>query len=256
MLEKLPSRRRSAIQKPLVLISGLFLLVLLSDTRTIRAQEPTKRDEFWPSVEVYINVKPKVRLYLVGTVSKTIEDGELFNAQSYEAQIGAHVDYIPNEYLILRAGYRYGRAVGDNDDGFRENRLLADQILRKLLPGDLLLTDRNREEFRFITGDFSFRYRNRVTIEREFQVSDVPLLRSRTITPYISGEIFYDTRFGVWNRNRYAVGVVQSLRRGPIQRMLLPKRQINLDFYLMRQNDSRSSPSHVNALGAALIFYF
>jgi|GEM_PF-638829 len=256
MLEKLPHRRRRAIHKPLVLISGLFLLVLLSDTRAISAQEPTTRDEFWPSVEVYINVKPKVRLYLLGTVSKAIEDGELFNAQSYEAQVGAHVDYIPNDHLILRAGYRYGRAVGDQDDGFREHRILADQILRKLLPADLLLTDRNREEFRFITGDFSFRYRNRVQIEREFHWSKVPLLKGRTITPYISGEISYDTRYGVWNRNRYAVGMIQSLRRGPILRKLLPKRGMNLDIYLMRQNDSRSSPAHVNALGAALVFYF
>ena len=255
MLKKLSLRRR-AIPKTLVLISGLFLLVFLSDTRTLRAQEPTTRDEFWPSIEVYINVKPKVRLYLLGTVSKTIEDGELFNAQSYEAQIGAHVDYIPNEQLILRAGYRYGRAVGENDDGFREHRLLSDQILRKLLPGDLLLTDRNREEFRFITGEFSFRYRNRVQIEREFKWSRVPFLKGRTITPYMSGELSYDTRYGTWNRNRYAVGMIQSLKRGPILRKLLPKRGLNLDIYLMRQNDSRSSPAHVNAVGAALVFYF
>lgn len=225
------------------------------DTHTIRAQEPTTRDEFWPSVEVYINVKPKVRLYLMGTVSKAIEDGELFNAQRYEAQIGAHVDYIPNEQIILRAGYRYGRAIGDNDNGFREHRLLSEQILRKLLPADLLLTDRNREDFRFINRDFSFRYRNRVTIEREFQFN-VPLFKRRTVTPYLSGEIGYDTRFSIWNRNRYAVGVVQSLRRGPILRKVLPKRGINLDLYLMRQNDSRSSPAHVNALGAGLIFHF
>jgi hypothetical protein len=248
--------QRSAIPKTLVLISGLFLLVLLSDTLTIRAQEPTTRDEFWPSVEVYINVKPKVRLYLLGTVSKAIEDGELFNAQSYEAQIGAHVDYIPTEHIILRAGYRYGRAIGSNDTGFREHRLLSEQILRKLLPGELLLTDRNREDFRFINGDFSFRYRNRVMIEREFQWRHVPLLRGTTINPYVSGEISYDTRFGIWNRNRYAVGVVQSLRRGPILRQLLPKRGIKLDLYLMRQNDSRASPAHVNALGAGLVFYF
>jgi Protein of unknown function (DUF2490) len=243
--------RRS--RKPLVLISGLFLLTLLSGT--LSAQEPTTRDEVWPSIEVYINVKPKVRLYLLGSVSKAVEDGELFNAQSYEAQFGAHVDYIPNEHLILRAGYRYGRAIGNNDTGFREHRLLSEQMLRKLLPGDILLTDRNREDFRFITGDFSFRYRNRLTIEREFQFK-APFFRHRTITPYVSGEIGYDTRFGVWNRNRYAIGVVQSLRRGPILRTLLPKRQINLDLYLMRQNDSRSSPPHVNALGASLIFHF
>jgi Protein of unknown function (DUF2490) len=253
MLERLPSWR-CAFQKRLVLILVLFLCLFSS--LICKAQEPTTRNEFWPGLEVYINVKPKVRLYLLGSISKTIEDGELFNAQSYEAQVGAHVDYIPNEHLILRAGYRYGRAIGENDDGFREHRILADQILRKLLPGDLLLTDRNREEFRFIRGDFSFRYRNRVTIEREFQLSGLPLLRTRSITPYVSGEIFYDTRFGVWNRNRYAVGIVQSLRRGPILKQLLPKRAINLDLYLMRQNDSRSSPSHVNALGAALVFYF
>ena len=229
----------------------LFLLLLLMGARTGRAQEPTTRQELWPEIDVYINIKPKVRLFLLGTVSKSVEDGELRNAQSYEAQIGVHVDYIPNEHVILRAGYRYGTAVGSNDDGFREHRLLTEQTLRKLVPGNFLLSDRNREDFRVINGDFSFRYRNRLTIERE-----IPVFRSRTTTPYVSGEIFYDTRYHVWNRNRWAVGVQQSLRRGPLGKMLLPKSQIVLDLYFMRQNDSRSSPPHVNAIGTSLAFHF
>jgi len=248
---KLPSQRRCAIQAPLALMPVLFLLLLLMGARAGRAQEPTTRREFWPEIDVYINIKPKIRLFLLGTVSKTVEDGELRNAQSYEAQIGVHVDYIPNDHVILRTGYRYGTAVGSNDDGFREHRLLTEQTLRKLLPGHFLLSDRNREDFRVIKGDFSFRYRNRVTIERE-----VPIFKNRTITPYVSGEIFYDTRFNVWNRNRWAVGVQHSLRRGPLLKMLLPKRQIILDLYFMRQNDSRSSPAHVNAVGASLVFDF
>ena len=214
-----------------------------------KAQET--RREFWPEIDVYINIKPKVRLYLLGTVAKSVEDGEIRNAQGYEAQVGAHVDYIPNHHLILRTGYRYGSAIGDNDDGFREHRLIAEQTLRKLLPGDFLLSDRNREDFRFINGDFSFRYRNRVTIERE-----LPLFKGRNITPYVSGEIFYDTRFDVWNRNRMAVGIQHTLLRGPLQKMLLHKRQVVLDLYFMKQNDSRSQTSHVKALGAALVFYF
>ena len=113
------------------------------------------------------------------------------------------------------------------------------------------MSDRNREDFRFVDGEFSLRYRNRVTVEREFHV-----LRERTVTPYVSGELFYDTRYGIWNRNRYAVGVQTSLRPGGVLKMLLPKRQIILDVYFMRQTDSRSDLPHVNALGAALSFYF
>ncbi len=251
MLEKLPGRRRCANPKRLVSIPLLFLFLLVLGPRVSRAQEQTPRREFWPEVDVYVHVKPKVRLYFIGTVSKSVEDGELLNAQSYEAQFGAHVDYIPNEHAILRAGYRYGTAVGGNDDPFKEHRFLTEQTLRKKLPGDVLLSDRNREDFRFVNGDFSFRYRNRVTLEREMH-----LFKGRTTTPYVSGELFYDTRHNAWNRNRVAVGVQQSLKRGPLEKMLLPKHQVVFDLYFMRQNDSRSDSPHVNALGASLALYF
>jgi len=229
----------------------VLLFLVLTGAPAARAQETTTRKEFWPEVDVYIKVKPKVRLYLIATISKSVEDGELRNAQGYEGQIGVHIDYIPNKHVIFRAGYRYGTAVGSNSDPFKEHRLLTEQTLRKLLPGDFLLSDRNREDFRFVNGDFSFRYRNRVTLERE-----VHLFKGRSITPYASGEIFYDTRYDTWNRNRFGVGVQQSLRRGPLRKMLLPERQIILDLYYMRQNDSRSDIPHVNAIGAALAFYF
>lgn len=226
----------------------VFLLFFSSNTQTTSAQEPTTRDEFWPEIDIYINLKPKVRLFLLGTVSKAVEDGELFNAQAFEAQIGAHIDYIPNKHLILRTGYRYGRSL--EDDSYREHRLLTEQTLRKLLPGDFVLSDRNREDFRFLKGDFSFRYRNRLTIEREFE------LKKRTITPYVSGEVFYDTRYDTWNRNRLATGVQISLRQGLLRKLLLSKRQVILDLYYLRQNDSRSDTQHVNAIGTALALYF
>ena len=243
LLVRLPLTRSS--------ILSVLLFLVLTGAPAARAQETTTRKEFWPEVDVYIKVKPKVRLYLIATISKSVEDGELRNAQGYEGQIGVHIDYIPNKHVIFRAGYRYGTAVGSNSDPFKEHRLLTEQTLRKLLPGDFLLSDRNREDFRFVNGDFSFRYRNRVTLERE-----VHLFKGRSITPYASGEIFYDTRYDTWNRNRFGVGVQQSLRRGPLRKMLLPERQIILDLYYMRQNDSRSDIPHVNAIGAALAFYF
>ena len=252
MLEKLPRKKGRGIRKVLVSLPALLLLLLVAlGGRAARAQEPTPSREFWPEVDVYIHLKPELRLYFLATVSKSVEDGEFRNSQAYEAQVGAHLDYIPNEHVILRAGYRYGSSVGGDSDPFKEHRFLTEQTLRKSLPGGLVLSDRNREDFRFVNGDFSFRYRNRVTVERE-----IPLFRKRTITPYASGEVFYDTRYGIWNRNRYAVGVQVSLRRGELMRTLLPRRQGILDIYFMRQNDSRSDSPHVNALGAALSFYF
>jgi len=228
----------------------VFLLVVIC-AQLVRAQESSTRNEVWPEIDVYIHLKPKVRLFLLGTVSKSVEDGELRNAKGFESQIGAHIDYIPNEHVILRAGYRFGTSLGETDDPFKEHRLLTEQTLRKLLPRELLLSDRNREDFRFVNGDFSFRYRNRVTVEREFN-----LFRQRTITPYVSGEIFYDTRYRIWNRNRLTAGVQTSLRRGPLRKLLLPKRQVILDLYYTRQNDSRSNTQHVNAIGASLAFHF
>lgn len=249
MIEKSPYQQCCDIRKALILILR-FSLLLAALSPVTQAQETTASRQFWPEVDVYIELKPTIRLNFLGTVSKSVEDGEFRNAQAYEAQFGAHLDYIPNEHVILRTGYRFGSSVGDSES-FKEHRFLTEQTFRTLLPGGLLLSDRNREDFRFVDGDFSFRYRNRVTVEREFH-----LFRRRSITPYVSGEIFYDSRYDIWNRNRYAVGIQTSLRRGPVRKLLSPKRQVIFDLYFMRQNDSRTDPAHVNALGAALSFYF
>jgi hypothetical protein len=249
MMVRMPKPRRVRIRKSLCLIPVLFFFVVVIGPQPARAQATS--NEVWPEIDVYVNVKPKIRLYFMATTSRAVEDGEVFNSKAFEAQIGAHIDYIPNKHVVLRTGYRFGTSLGDTSSPYKENRFLTEQTLRTMLPGSLLLSDRNREDFRFIDGDFSFRYRNRMTIEREFH-----LFKKRTITPYVSGELFYDTRYDTWNRNRLTAGVQTSLRRGPLMKMLMPKRQVILDLYYTRQNDSRSSTPHVNALGAALAFYF
>ena len=95
------------------------------------------------------------------------------------------------------------------------------------------------------------RYRNRLTLEREFT------FRERSYTPYTSVEGYYDSRFDTWNRNRYAFGIQVSLKRqGPLMHLLSLKKNVVLDFYFMRQNDSRSQPHHVNAIGVVTNLYF
>ena len=222
-----------------------ILALMVGLTIGVRSQESNSRKEIWPEVDVYVPLDEKVRLFFLFTVTKSEE-----TRNNTEGQFGAHVDYTVNHRLVLRAGYRYGFSLTEANP-FKEHRPLVEQTLRQRLPLKILLSDRNREEFRFVNGDFSFRYRNRLMLEREF------LLPGRSITPYGSIEVYHDSRFKVWNRNRLTVGLQVQLRKAfPLLSLVTPRKQVILDIYYTKQNDSRSQPNHIQAVGAALAIHY
>jgi hypothetical protein len=228
---------------------SLFLVCALAVyfCQGVAAQADSEAQQaFWPELDVYVKINPKWRLMFFAYASK-----ELAPDDKAQGQVGAHVDYLMNRRLSLRAGYRYGLSFA-GDERQREHRILFEQTARQPLPAGLLLSDRNRQELRIINGNFSVRYRNRVTLEREFAP------RSFTLTPYAAGEIFYDTRYQTFNRNRLTAGVKLPLLRRfkPFNEneQSTPGRSLSLDLYFARQNDSRPTPERVNALGVRLIF--
>ena len=222
-----------------------LLAIVVALSVGARAQEQESVKQFWPRLDVFVPVNEKVRLNFRFSVTKAEETRE-----NTEGQIGVHVDYTVGERLVLRAGYRSGFSLTEVDP-FKEHRPLLEQTFRQPLPLKLLLTDRNREEFRIVNGNFSFRYRNRLKLEREF------LLPRRSLTPYGSIEVYHDSRFNVWNRNRLTAGVQIQLRRAlPLLSHALPRRQVILDFSYTKQNDSRSQPNHIHAIGAGLAIHF
>lgn len=207
-------------------------------------QEPDTRHELWTELHVFVPLDEKFRLYFMVTANRAEE-----TRKSFDTTFGAHVDYTGNKRWLLRGGYRYSFAPGD--DPFVEHRIVTEQTFRQELPLAILLSDRNRQDWRFVNGDFSFRYRNRVRLEREFRVW------RRSFTPYGSAEAYYDTRFDVWNRNRLTAGAEFQLKRGfPLLRELSPRKQVILDLYYTKQNDSRSQPHHVHAIGASVALHF
>ena len=222
-----------------------MLAAVFSLTVCVRAQQPDTPKQLWPEVDVYVPLNEKFRLFFLFTVTKAEETRD-----NTEGQFGAHIDYTFNQRLVLRAGYRYRFSLAETDP-FKEHRPIIEQTYREQLPLNILLTDRNREEFRIINGDFSFRYRNRLRLERDFRVL------GRSITPYGSVEVYHDGRFGVWNRNRLTAGVQIQLRRAlPLLRHITPRKQLTLDVSYTKQNDSRSQPPHLHALRTALVIYF
>ena len=222
----------------------LVTLAALSSAAHAQQDSDTVK-QIWPEADIYVSLNEKFRLFFLATTTKARETRD-----NSEGQVGAHIDYHLNPKVSLRAGYRQGFSLGGSDP-FKEHRIIFEQTLRQPLPLEVLLSDRNREDVRWVNGEFSARYRNRVTLEREFKVLNRP------VTPYGSAEVFYDSRFNTWNRNRLTVGAQISFKRGaPLISLIHPKKQLVLDVYLQRQNDSRSQPSRVKAVGVAFSIYF
>lgn len=209
----------------------LCLLLLACLNGNAYAQDaPESRDELWPEVDLYVTLNPEWRLFFLANLSRERETNI-----DREAQVGAHADYFVNQHLALRSGYRYGFSL-EGDEPFQEHRTLFEQTFRVTIPWKILLSDRNREELRWVDGSFSARYRNRLQLERDFDIGDIQF------TGYGSAELYYDSRYDMFNRNRFVFGFVLPFSK-----------HIGLDLFYARQNDSRSQPNHVNAIGIILV---
>jgi len=205
------------------------------------AQDTPK--EFWPEAQFYANLGETFRLRALVTRTKARES-DRFTEWTFEVDIDVGLKAIlrsklaanPNtergKYLTLRLGYVHVEALGDEENPSSENRAILELNARSPLPGAFLLSDRSRGEARWINGSYSLRYRNRLRLERDFSIG---WLR---FTPYATGELYYDTRYRIWNRNEYSFGTEVPIRRHTI-----------IEFYFMRQNTSRSSNPHVNGFG-------
>jgi Protein of unknown function (DUF2490) len=209
----------------------LCLLMVICFSGSANAQDgPDTRDELWPEVDLFVTLNPVWRLFFLANITQERETNI-----DQEGQVGAHVDYLFNKYLAFRAGYRYGFSLQE-DEPFQENRILFEQTIRLPIPWKILMSDRNRQDLRWVDGAFSVRYRNRLMLQRDFILADF------RFTGYGSAEVYYDSRYDTFNRNRFVFGVVLPLSR-----------HFGLDLNYARQNDNRSKPYHVDAIGIILV---
>ena len=226
----------------------LVLCLLAAAQMTISAAAQNTEDELRPELGIYIQQGPLIRVELVdsfsGTQSTHDWQGDFaFYVEAalkpvFRQELREQPDVFRNKYLVFRAGYRYQTSL-TNATSASENRGILELTPRYRLPWQMVITDRNRGEFRFIQGQpFSERYRNRLRLERDVQYGWF------NCTPYVYGEIFYDTRYDGWTRNQYAVGAQFPV--GP---------HVILEPYYLRQNNSDSTPAHINAVGFKLNLY-
>jgi hypothetical protein len=211
----------------------------------VSAQTSTR--EFWPEADLFIQHGERLRFVFEAAPVLAPETSTSEMALTWSVEVALRPilrvelrhrnDVFRRRFLTFRAGYR---RVVQLDTGGPENRALAEVNARYALPGRLILSDRNRGEFRFIEGQpFSMRYRNRIGIERDLMIG------SFRLTPEAFNEYFYDTRYHAWDRIRYTVG------------LLLPAgKHVVVEPQLNWQVNKKSDQRHTAALGLKFKLYF
>jgi hypothetical protein len=120
--------------------------------------------------------------------------------------------------------------------------LFIEMHRRILLKRQLLFSQRMRIDNRWVgqEPDYSFRFRYRVMLEREFLTS-----KKTSFIPYINVEPFWDSRYDLFNRVRIIGGATVSW-----------KTRFSLEGNITYQYDSKSSDTNVLAYNAILHLYF
>jgi Protein of unknown function (DUF2490) len=146
------------------------------------------------------------------------------------------LDQSKNNVLVLSFGYRY---LPQANGAPETNRL--EPVATLQLPFETFeVSDRNRADLDWELGTLTWRYRNRIQIER-------PLLAGRVhLIPYASAEFFYESVYQKWSTTEVDAGLTIPLGH---------KVQI-CPYYQHENNTGGSHNQQVNALGGVLNLYF
>jgi hypothetical protein len=177
--------------------------------------------EFWPETDIWYRINPSWRLSAFIPITKYHE------SQSRDLNIYLQADYAwgKPEYTVfrrmldenkvqqmkawlVRGGFMEGWGLGENAGDYTEDMLFA-EIHRRvplLVMGEILLSQRFRTDLRWVGQDpqFSYRFRYRVMVEKEYTDGNF------SVVPYVNVEPYWDSRYSTFNRVRLIGGATLS----------------------------------------------
>lgn len=238
-----------AFPTPGQVANAAAILGLLASAVCQAAQE-----QFWPELNGYFKVNDGTRVFLMGSLTRAEDADDRGSEPRYETgKLGAHVDFSlkpllrpglddkdweRNRYLWIRLGYMYVGNYEADGETYHEDRGIFELSARQPVAHGITLTSRLKWDMRDVRGEDSNRYRVRVGLERPYAAG------GHALVPYAHAEAYYDSRYDDWNRQRYQAGVEIAINDS-----------WRIEPYFARQDDSRSEPAHVNALGLIFKYY-
>lgn len=219
--------------------------IFLSCLVCLPAQAQTT--QFLPEIDGYLSVNSTVHLYLQAKDDREGGDPQQFtfgpSVQLYLKPLirlknatQFDLDESKSRPLILESGYR---AITAPNTPIEDRALEAVTFRLPPLAG-IVISDRNRVDLDWKAGDFTWRYRNKLTVERTFSI------RSHHFIPYIAAEPFYESQYKKWSTTDLYVGFLLPLGK-----------HVEFDPYFEFENDTGKSPNKQQYyVGLALYLYF
>jgi hypothetical protein len=203
--------------------------------------------QFLPEVDAHLKLNSAVRVYLE---VKDDRDGGDPNQLAIGPSIQLYLkpliklkdvtafdlDDSKSRALVLEAGYR--RITGP--DAPPENRMQAVATLHFPLKDGFHIADRNRADLDWKNGKFTWRYRNKLTLERTFSIHSYHLI------PYIAAEPYYESQYNKWSTTDLYAGCLFPVGK-----------HVEFNTYYEHENNTGKKPNtQTNSIGLALYLYF
>jgi hypothetical protein len=223
--------------------SSRLVFLLFFACLPLRAQET----QFLPEVDTHLTLSTKFRTYLQAKDDREGGDPTQFaigpSLQFYLKPLlklkdikSFDLDDTKKRFLVLETGYRYVAAP----DAPTENRMLVAMTFNFPLSAQFFLSDRNRADLDWKSGTFTWRYRNKLTLERTIAI------RSYHLIPYVAAEPFYESKYGKWSTTSLYAGCLIPVGK-----------HVEFNTYYEHDNNTGKHPNQqVNSAGLALYLYF
>ena len=207
----------------------------------------SQNTQFLPEVDAYLRFNPKVRAYIQAKDDRAGGDPQQFEfGPSIQLNLkpllklrritAYDLDDSKSRTLVAETGYRIITAPNTPDT----NR--AEEVLTSHLPlvADILLSDRNRVDLNWQNGDFTWRYRNKLTLQRTLPVFSYHLI------PYVAAEPFYESQYSKWSATRLYAGCLFPVGK-----------HVEFESYYQHENNTGKHPNkQSNSIGVVLYLYF
>jgi len=226
--------------------SKLLIVLLLCFASNLQ-HSSAQTSQFLPEIDGYYKIQRDIRLDF--QAKETREAGD-----PTQAEIGPSLDFFlkplmrlkdvtqfdlddaKSRPLQLSIGYRY--VPSPNKPTVQ--RMIVAATPRLPLLAKVLLTDCNRADLDWSADQFTWRYRNKLTLERTVT------MKSYHPIPCASAEAFFQSQYQKWSTTALYVGCVFPVGK-----------HVQFDPYFEHQNLTGKRPNEqLNQLGLILKLYF